>query len=171
MRFLSRHRVITTVVTVVISLLFVQLPNTSAPAVTSPTVYCGGPAAYPPDIATCVDPVVEAQIIAQQRADAAASAAASAAAVARQKAADEAAASALKAQQDKELQDAIALSVTQAKNAADFAKAAKDAEDLAIAAKDAEDIAITAANDAKTAEDNARTAFNNAKIAVPNFKL
>ena len=79
MRYLFRHRAVTTVVAIVISLLFAQLPNTSAPAVTSPKVYCGGPAAYPPDIATCVDPVVEAQLIAQQRADAAASAAASAA--------------------------------------------------------------------------------------------
>ena len=163
MRFLSRHRVITTVVTVVISLLFVQLPNTSAPAVTSPTAYCGGPAAYPPDIATCVDPVVEAQIIAQQRADAAASAAASAAAVALQKADEEAAAAALKAQQDKELQDAIALAVSQAKNRDDFIKAAKAAEDLAKAAKAAEDLAITNANNAKIKEENAQTAINNAR--------
>ena len=58
---ISRHRALTTVGTVFLSLIFAQLPNTSAPAV----VYCIGPAAYPPDLPDCLDPVV----LAKQEAD------------------------------------------------------------------------------------------------------
>ena len=62
---ISRHRALTTVGAVFLSLIFAQLPNTSAPAV----VYCIGPAAYPPDLPDCLDPVVEAQKVAKQQAD------------------------------------------------------------------------------------------------------
>jgi len=68
---ISRHRALTTVGTIFLSLIFAQLPNTSAPAV----VYCIGPAAYPPDLPDCLDPVVEAQKVANQQADDAAAAA------------------------------------------------------------------------------------------------
>ena len=74
---LERKKV-TTAVVVVLSLLFAHLPNTSAPAAT----YCIGPAAYPPDLPDCLDPVVEAQKEAKRVADeqkAAADAAAAAA--------------------------------------------------------------------------------------------
>ena len=81
---LERKKV-TTAVVVALSLLFAHLPNTSAPAAT----YCIGPAAYPPDLPDCLDPVVEAQKEAKRVAD-------------EQKAAADAAA--LKAQQDKEEQ-------------------------------------------------------------------
>jgi hypothetical protein len=72
---ISRRHVLTTVTTVVLSLLFAQLPNTSAPA----AVYCLGPAAYPPDLPDCLDPVVEAQKVAKQQADDAAATATAAA--------------------------------------------------------------------------------------------
>ena len=97
---LERKKV-TTAVVVALSLLFAHLPNTSAPAAT----YCIGPAAYPPDLPDCLDPVVEAQKEAKRVAD-------------EQKAAADAAA--LKAQQDKEEQDAIAASVAAAKSQADL---------------------------------------------------
>ena len=92
---ISRHRALTVVGTVFLSLIFAQLPNTSAPAV----VYCIGPAAYPPDLPDCLDPVVEAQKVAKQQADDAAAAAA---------------ASAAKAARDKAEQDAIAASIAAA---------------------------------------------------------
>ena len=57
MRRISRHPVLTTFVTVFLSLLFALLPNTSAIAV----VNCLGPAAYPPDLPNCLDPVAEAR--------------------------------------------------------------------------------------------------------------
>ena len=109
---LARRNVFTTTTVVVLSLLFAHLPNTSAPAST----YCIGPAAYPPDLPDCLDPVVEAQKEAKRVAD-------------EQKAAADAAA--LKAQQDKEEQDAIAASVAAAKSQADFAAAAAAAVEAA----------------------------------------
>ena len=57
MRIASKRSALTTVGVVALSLLLAQLPNTSAPAVT----YCIGPAAYPPDLPDCLDPVVEAK--------------------------------------------------------------------------------------------------------------
>ena len=98
-----------TVSTVLLSLLFAQLPNTSAPA----AVYCIGAAAYPPDLPDCLDPVVEAQKAAQKQADEAAAAAAAAAE---------------KARKDKEEQDAIAASVAAAKSQAEFTAAAAAAK-------------------------------------------
>ena len=61
MRRISRHPVLTTFVTVFLSLLFALLPNTSAIAV----VNCLGPAAYPPDLPNCLDPVAEARKVEQ----------------------------------------------------------------------------------------------------------
>ena len=97
---ISRHRALTTVGTVFLSLIFAQLPNTSAPAVE----YCIGPAAYPPDLPDCLDPVVEAQKVAKQQADAADAAAS---------------ASAAKAALDKLEQDAIAAAVAAAVSESD----------------------------------------------------
>ena len=54
----------TKIALVVLSLIFAQFPSTNASAVT----YCLGAAAYPPDLPDCLDPVVEAQKIAQQQA-------------------------------------------------------------------------------------------------------
>ena len=75
-RRIYRPRALATVATVFLSLIFAQLPNTSAPA----AVYCIGPAAYPPDLPDCLDPVVEAQKAAAKQAEEAAAAAAAAAA-------------------------------------------------------------------------------------------
>ena len=127
MRTISRRHVVTTVATVVMSLMFAQLPNTSAPAVT----YCAGAAAYPPDLPDCLDPVVEAARNAQAAADALAAAQAAAAKKQADDAAAAAAAAALKAAQDKAEQDAIAASVAAARTQEQFAAAAAAAAETA----------------------------------------
>lgn len=104
MRIVTRSKLVTLVAFVVLSLAFAQLPNTSAPAAT----FCNGPAAYPPDLPDCLDPVVEAAKAQQAAADAAATARAAAAKKQADDAAAAAAAAALQAQRDKEEQDAIA---------------------------------------------------------------
>lgn len=81
-----RRRTLMVVTTITFSLLFAQFPNTSVNAAT----ICQGPAAYPPDLPDCLDPVV----LAKQEADRKA---------AEQKAAAEAAA--LKAAQEKAEQE------------------------------------------------------------------
>ncbi len=57
MRRFGKRRTLTTIGVAVLALFMAQLPNTSAPAVT----YCIGPAAYPPDLPDCLDPVKEAK--------------------------------------------------------------------------------------------------------------
>ena len=105
MRKFGKRRTLTTIGVAVLALFMAQLPNTSAPAVT----YCIGPAAYPPDLPDCLDPVKEAKKEADRIA-------------AEQKAAADAAAE--KARKDKEEQDAIAASVAAAKSKEEFAAAA-----------------------------------------------
>jgi hypothetical protein len=142
---LARRNVFTTTTVVVLSLLFAHLPNTSAPAST----YCIGPAAYPPDLPDCLDPVVEAQKEAKRVAD-------------EQKAAADAAA--LKARQDKEEQDAIALSVAAAKSQADFAAAAAAAVEAARKAQIAKEEAETAAAQALARENTKKDQIAAAKL-------
>ena len=50
--------------TIVLALLFAQLPNSSVNAAT----VCQGPAAYPPDLPDCLDPVVLAKEEADRKA-------------------------------------------------------------------------------------------------------
>ena len=136
---ISRHRALTTIGTIFLSLIFVQLPTISSNA-TLP--FCVGAAAYPPELpGSCLDPVVEAQRVAAAEASAAASAAASASAAAE--------AAARQAEIDKKAQEAILL---QLKNA-DFAAAAAAAKKLAEEAETAKTRALEEFNKAKEAEE------------------
>ena len=81
MKLVSRSRVIALVFAMAISMGLTSLPISPVTA----AEVCQGPAAYPPDLPDCLDPVV----VAKQEADAKAAAEASAAASASAKAAAE----------------------------------------------------------------------------------
>ena len=99
------NRLVTVALTISLTLIFTQLPSTDVKAAS----VCLGPAAYPPDLPDCLDPVAEANKAAAIKA-----------------AADKAAAdaAALKAAQEKAASDAIAAQIA-AGNIAAAAEAAR----------------------------------------------
>ena len=112
---------------------------------------CGGPAAYPPDLPDCLDPVVEERRVAAAEASARASASASASRAAADAVAaqalvqarlerEAAAAAKAKADSDKAAADALAAQIREGK----LADAARDAALAAAAARDAASAAATA---------------------------
>ena len=118
---------------------------------------CQGPAAYPPDLPDCLDPVVEEQRVAAAEASARASASASASRAAADAAAaqaleqarlerEAAAAAKAKADSDKAAADALAAQIRDGK----LADAARDA---AVAAATARDAAVAAATAKRLADE------------------
>ena len=124
MKLVSRSRVIALVFAMAISMGLTSLPISPVAA----AEVCQGPAAYPPDLPDCLDPVV----VAKQEADAKAAAEASAAASASAKAAAE-------------LEEQRKIAELIAKDLAAAAAAAKEAADKAAAEQKAADDAKKAA--------------------------
>ena len=128
MRFDSRRRIIALTFVLAFSMSLTSLPASIVHA----AEVCQGPAAYPPDLPDCLDPVV----VAKQEADAKAAADASAAASASAKAAAEL----LEQQRIAALivQNDLAAAAAAAKVAADKAAAEKQAAEEAQARAEAE---------------------------------
>jgi len=148
---------------------------------------CQGPAAYPPDLPDCLDPVVEEQRVAAAEASARASASASASRAAADAAAaqaleqarlerEAAAAAKAKADSDKAAADALAAQIRDGKladAARDAAVAAATARDAAVAAATAKRLAneeltrkVGEERDAQAAIVAAREALANAQASI-----
>ena len=143
---------------------------------------CGGPAAYPPDLPDCLDPVVEEQRVAAAEASARASASASASRAAADAAAaqaleqsrlerEAAAAAKAKADSDKAAADALAAQIREgnlAAAAAAAATAAAAARDAAVAAATAKRLADEELTRKVEAEAAAQAAIVAAREALAN---
>ena len=143
---------------------------------------CGGPAAYPPDLPDCLDPVVEEQRVAAAEASARASASASASRAAADAVAaqaleqtrlerEAAAAAKAKADSDKAAADALAEQIRQgnlAAAAAAAAAAAETARAAAVAAATAKRLAYEELTRKVEAEAAAQAAIVTAREALAN---
>ena len=143
---------------------------------------CGGPAAYPPDLPDCLDPVVEEQRVAAAEAAARASASAAASRAAADAAAaqaleqarlerEAAAAAKAKADSDKAAADALAAQIREgnlAAAAAAAATAAAAARDAAVAAATAKRLADEELTRKVEAEAAAQAAIVTAREALAN---